>query len=180
MTHNERLPPIENFIDLNRVSDAGYGGAIKLGVEDRKKVAEWAGLPGVDRFEARISVARLGPTRFAYKAHVEAEIRQTCTVSLVPVFNQIDLDFTRDLHVVAKLSRAVDFSSELTAAAGDDEVPEEIDNTNFDLAAPVMEEFLLAIDPYPRAPGAHFDAPQEKADAPESPFAVLKSLKSKT
>ena len=41
-----------------------------------------------------------------------------------------------------------------------------------------MEEFLLAIDPYPRAPGVAFQPPEGMADKPESPFAVLKGLKS--
>jgi hypothetical protein len=41
-----------------------------------------------------------------------------------------------------------------------------------------MEEFLLAIDPYPRAPGVAFQPPEGVNEPPESPFAALKGLKS--
>ena len=42
---------------------------------------------------------------------------------------------------------------------------------------PLLEEFVLAIDPYPRAPGVEFAAPVDAEPRPESPFAVLKALK---
>ena len=67
---------------------------------------------------------------------------------------------------------------EVVLAPADDEGPEEIDSLHYDLAEPLIEEFLLAIDPYPRAPGVAFTPPEGQRDAAESPFAVLKSLKS--
>jgi hypothetical protein len=42
-----------------------------------------------------------------------------------------------------------------------------------------VEEFMLAIDPYPRAEGVEFIPPEGMGDKPESPFAVLKTLKSR-
>ena len=56
-------------------------------------------------------------------------------------------------------------------------MPETIVSLDYDLAAPLLEEFALAIDPYPRKAGAAFAVPAEPDDAPESPFAVLKTLK---
>ena len=47
----------------------------------------------------------------------------------------------------------------------------------YDLAVPVLEELVLAIDPYPRASGVAFEAPQDDADSPVHPFAALKQLK---
>ena len=61
----------------------------------------------------------------------------------------------------------------------DEDVPEEIESLHYDLAGPLLEEFVLALDPYPRAPGGGISAPPKAADdRPESPFAVLKGLKS--
>jgi hypothetical protein len=58
-----------------------------------------------------------------------------------------------------------------------EEGPEEIDSLHIDLAAPVLEEFALSLDPYPRRPGVEF-APKSPDSAPaENPFAVLKDLK---
>jgi len=62
-------------------------------------------------------------------------------------------------------------------APGADEGPEEIQDPHYDIAAPVLEEFVLAIDHYPRTPGVVFETPPE-TEPKESPFAALKSLKS--
>ena len=174
----EQLPPIERFYDLNRLSEAGYEAAIELGPDERARLAAWADVVAVNRFEGRVSLTRLSNTRFNYVAHLEADIVQACTVTLEPVSSNISLDFTRALHLVPQVKKTLDFSGELSPAAGDDEVPEEIDSTRYDLAAPLLEEFSLAIDPYPRAPGVAFEAPEDK-DRPENPFAVLGKLKEK-
>jgi hypothetical protein len=64
----------------------------------------------------------------------------------------------------------------LTVAPGDDDSPEEIESPRYDLAGPLLEEFVLAIA-YPRAAGVAFEAAVPQTPAPESPFAVLKRLK---
>ena len=179
MSETGLRPPIERFYDLNRLSDAGYETTIALGPDERAELADWAAVVGVDRFEAKISLKRLSATRFTYTAHLETEITQGCIVTLEPVTSFIALDFTRNLHLVPQLRKMIDLSGELAPAAGDDDVPEEIDRTRYDLAAPLLEEFSLAIDPYPRAPGVAFDAPVKEKDTKENPFSVLKSLKSK-
>ena len=57
---------------------------------------------------------------------------------------------------------------------------EEIDSLRYDLAVPVLEEFALAIDPYPRAPGVEFEPRQTRMrQIAAHPFAALKSLKNR-
>lgn len=176
---SDQPPPLERLYDLNRLSEAGYEAAIELGPEELAKLARWVDVVGVNRFEGRVSLTRLSATRFNYSAHLEADIVQACTVTLEPVSASLSLDFMRELHLVRQVKKMVDFSGELSPTAGGDDVPEEIDNTRFDLAAPLLEEFSLAIDPYPRAPGVAFDAPRAEGDRPENPFAVLSKLKEK-
>lgn len=179
MKTHEPLPPFERIYDLNRLSDAGFETTIELGPEERRKLAEWVEVADVGRFVGRISLRRLSASRFGYSAHLEAEITQTCAVTLEPVSSKQCMDFDRILQLVPQARRATDTHVELSPAAGDDEVPEEIESSRYDLAAPLLEEFSLAIDPYPRAPGASFEAPREEGEAPDNPFAVLKTLKSK-
>ena len=56
--------------------------------------------------------------------------------------------------------------------------PEVMDDTTVDVGALAEEMFVLAIDPYPRAPGA--ELPADGGDQPqsedESPFAVLREV----
>jgi hypothetical protein len=44
----------------------------------------------------------------------------------------------------------------------------------------VLEELVLAIDPYPRKPGVAFQPPADEGGQAEHPFAVLKKLKTKS
>ena len=55
--------------------------------------------------------------------------------------------------------------------------PRRSTSLDYDLAVPVLEEFVLAIDPYPRKDGTASRRPRNRTLAPESPFAVLKRLK---
>jgi uncharacterized metal-binding protein YceD (DUF177 family) len=128
----------------------------------------------VQAFSAAVELQKLAQTRFRYQARVRAEVVQPCVVTLVPVATPIRLDFTRELHLVRHLRPEIE--APLQVSPADDDTPEEIDNPRFDVAGPVLEEFVLAIDPYPRAAGVEF-APPEPEPKPESPFAVLVKLK---
>src|SRR5271155_2550871 len=145
MNNPEPLPPVERFYDLNRLSEAGHDTTITLGPAELQKLAERADVIGVNRFEGRISLRRTASARFSYAAHLEAELVQACAVPVEPVSSSISIDFTRALHLVPQVKKIVDLSAEPSPASGDDAVPEEIESSRFDLAAPLLEEFLLAI-----------------------------------
>lgn len=168
-------PPFERFYDLGDLSDAGDEVAISLSPADLARLAGWADVRAVERFAADISLARLASNRFGYDATLVADIVQTCVVTLEPVSNRIERRFRRVL-LLAPGRRHQAPGGEIALTAADDDAPEEIASTRFDLAAPLLEEFLLAIDPYPRAPGVEFQPPAGD-DKPESPFAKLKTLK---
>ena len=174
---SETEPPIRRLYDLNRLSEAGYETRFVLGPEERTQLAEWADVESVEQFEAVVTLQRLSPTRFHYHARLEASLTQLCTVSLEPVASHVERDFSRTLHLVARIADPLAAEGEISLAAGDDDAPEDIDDPRYDLAAPLLEELVLAIDPYPRAPGVVFEPPPDAADAPESPFAVLGRLK---
>ena len=56
-----------------------------------------------------------------------------------------------------------------------DDPPDVLDAETLDLARYLVEHLALALDPFPRKPGAVFEPPV--GAEPESPFAVLKALK---
>jgi hypothetical protein len=169
--------PVERVLNLAGLSEAGYETAITASPEELVRLASWADIERVKRFEAKIFVNRLSTSRFAYRAELEAEVVQSCVVTLDPVLSRISVAFRRTLQLVPKLRRPLDMGGELNPAAGDDDVAEEIAGTRYDLAGPLLEEFSLAIDPYPHALGMVFEPPAEAPDARENPFARLKLLK---
>jgi uncharacterized metal-binding protein YceD (DUF177 family) len=108
---------------------------------------------------------------------LEAEVTQACVVTLEPVASRIERSFGRELHFRGTGRHAAETPSTLEISPDEGDEVEEIESLHFDLTAPVLEELLLALDPYPRRPGVAFDPGEEGAARPESPFAALKSLK---
>ncbi len=168
-------PPLERFTDLDRLGHAGADVEIATKAEDRARLAQWAKVESIESFSAKVELRRLGANRFMLDYELLAELTQACVVTLEPVHSHIERSFLRELHVSGHIP--ADKGGALTLDAGDDEVPEEVQSPHFDLAGPLLEEFLLAIDPYPRAQGAAFEAPDDEDAAGGNPFAVLKSLK---
>jgi len=174
MSDEPEEPPVRHFFDLGGLSEAGSDVAVLVSGEDLMHLAHWAGVDAVNAFSAVVELRRLSKTHFAFDAALDADIVQACVVTLEPVATHIARRFSRELHYVPR-SRAA--GGVLTLAAGDEDVPEEIDSLHYDLAMPLLEEFLLAIDPYPRKEGVAFELPKAAAEPPESPFAVLKDIK---
>jgi hypothetical protein len=173
-------PPFEHFFNLADLSMAERDVSIAANADDLARIAKWAGVNAMRRFEARVSLRKLSPDRFSYAALLTSEAVQSCVVTLEPVEWHFEKRIARELHLISRRSRSPAVQGiEEPLSASDDEPPEEIEGTRFDLAKPLLEEFALALDPYPRAPSAIFDSPTSVSGGPESPFAVLKVLKEK-
>jgi hypothetical protein len=168
--------PLERFHDLTGLPHSGYETAIVASADELRRLAEWAGVDEVTRLVGHVDIRPQSRTRFLLETEFEADIVQKSVVTLKPLRSTIARSFARTLQLSPGLQRHADKGGLVTLASADDEAPEEIDRTRYDLAGPLREELLLAIDPYPRAPGETFALPGDD-DAPESPFAVLEKLK---
>ncbi len=172
--------PFERDYDLGDLRRGEEEIRVQAQGDDLARIAAWADVRAVEAFGSTVRLRKHSATRFALDAVLEADIVQDCVVTLEPVRTHIERPFHRELHLAESIRLKPNESIPLTASAGDDDVPEEIDSLTYDLAAPLLEELVLAIDPYPRAPGVEFAVPAEPELKPESPFAVLKSLKSRS
>jgi len=171
-------PPFTQDYDLGDLRRGDEEVRVAAKGDELARIAAWADVRAVESFGATVRLRKHSATRFALDAMLEADIVQDCVVTLEPVRTHIARPFHRELHLAEQIRLKPNETIPLSAGAGDDEVPEEIDSLTYDLAAPLLEELVLAIDPYPRALGVEFAAPAEPQARPESPFAVLKSLKS--
>lgn len=170
-------PPFELFYDLGDLGRAGAEIRISLGEGERKRLARWANIDSVDAFTAEVALKKYSPSRYAFQASLEATIVQSCVVTLEPVRSRIERQITRELLLSSPVKRALPKEALPPSPTVDDELTEEIESLTYDLAAPLLEEFSLAIDPYPRAPGVAFEAPKDNPEKSEGPFAALKALK---
>jgi uncharacterized metal-binding protein YceD (DUF177 family) len=163
--------------NLGRLGRAGDRVAFSAHGDQLREIAAWAALRAVESFSATIDLQKISATRFSYDATLRAEIVQDCVVTLDPVRSSIERVLHRELHLAESRHPPVDGDVVVDPASDDEDVFEEIASLHYDLATPLLEELILAIDPYPRAPGVTFAAPEDPDAKPESPFAVLKNLK---
>jgi uncharacterized metal-binding protein YceD (DUF177 family) len=170
----ELNPPIRHHFELGALSQAGSDVTVTASGDELARLAEWAGVDAVRAFGGKVNLQRLSNSHFSLAADLAAEIVQSCVVTLEPVRTRIARHIERELQFDP---RAEPEAGELTLAAGDDDVPEIVTSLEYDLAAPLLEELVLAIDPYPRKKGAAFAPPSDPKGGEESPFAVLKALK---
>jgi len=171
-----KAPPLQQFYDLADVSEGGVEVAVRAEAIQRDALAKWAGVEKVESFVALVDLRKSGPRRFSYAARLTADIVQTCVVTLEPLSVRLERDIARTFELAQGRSRPR-LEDPPVWTPEDDEEPEKVETSRYDLAGPLLEEFVLAIDPYPRAPGVAFELPVPEDNPPESPFAVLKELK---
>lgn len=169
--------PIAQTFDLGRLSRSGDRVVIAPSRDDLARIARWADVAAIESFTANIELRKLSPSRFAFDAELRAEIVQSCVVTLDPLHTKVERAFARELHLSPAAHRATSKFVDIEVTVLDEDGAEEIASLRYDLAVPVLEELALAIDPYPRAPGAAFEAPKEGTESPVHPFAALKKLK---
>jgi len=143
--------------------------------ETRVSLAHYAGVEALNALAARLTVKPDGRGGASVRGTLEADVRQTCVVTLEPFDNQIresvSLRFA-PAEAIAPAPPAIEL--------GVVDPPDPLADGKLDLAAVVAEFLVLAIDPYPRKPGAAFVQPGEPGERAESSkFAALEQLKSR-
>jgi uncharacterized metal-binding protein YceD (DUF177 family) len=144
-------------------------------VEIEADAAECAAIAGrldilaVDALKAEIELFRDLTGDVNLVGRIQADVRQACVVTLDPVEQQID---TRIFQR---------FSGRDDDPEGEDEDPvEPIVENEIEIGDIVVQNLALALDPYPRAPGAAFEEVDDEAGKPTGPFAALAALRDDT
>ena len=171
--------PLTHSYNLARLGNAGDLVAFAADEAERAAIARWSGIVSLETFAARVEIAKLAPNRFGLSFLLTANVTQACVVTLEPVKSRMERRFNRELqfHGSARHRSAVADSPPELVLDSEEEGPEELESLHYDLAGPVLEEFVLSLEPYPRCQGVEFSAQTPTQDRPESPFAVLKALK---
>lgn len=172
MTNAER--PWSATIRLDEVGEAGRHVELEANDAVRVALAKPAGVDAIERLVARFDLTRRGRDRLHVSGEVSGAVRQTCVATLEPVVNEvneaIDVTFAPPREPIRKAAEV-----DIDAASPGDEVEPLIGNA-LDLGLIATEFFILGIDPYPRKPGADFDAPKPDVDPASRPFAGLAAL----
>jgi hypothetical protein len=168
-------------VTVAQIPDTGLHREIEASAREREAMAEVAGLREIAFARASFDVTPKSGGRVHVTGHVRARIGQTCVVTLDPIESdldeEIDLTFAPEAEVrqLADLIEEGQDSEDVKVA----EAPEAIVNGVIDLGRLATDALFLAIDPYPRKPGAVFEAQVTALDPKDHPFAALKALQDK-
>ena len=170
---------IPEFSRTFRLDELGGGArAVSIAADEGERAALAArfGLIGIDRLEATAELARDGDIVTA-TGRLEGEVTQACVASGEPVPARIAEDFALRFAP----SGAVSDADEIELAESDlDQI--DYEGSSIDLGEAVAQTMALALDPFPRAPGAEekLRAAGVLGEEDASPFAILKTLKGKS
>jgi hypothetical protein len=160
-----------------QIPEIGLHRELEADQATRKAMAEIAGLREILSARAAFDVTPESGGRVHVAGKLSARIGQTCVVTLDPIEN--DIDEAIDLifappEQLAHLADRDDDHDESSSQAT--EQLEAIENGVIDLGRLATDVLYLAIDPYPRKPGAVFESQIAAADPEDHPFAALKAL----
>ncbi|MFN3482347.1 YceD family protein [Rhabdaerophilum calidifontis] len=142
--------------------------------EARARIARSLGLFALDDLAAAFRIEAKESGLVTVEGRIAARFQPFCVVTLDPFPDAIDepvaIRFAPEALVAKMTARAE------ADAIEDFEPPDVIENGVIDLGAVAVEFLALALDPYPRKPGAEFQGLSEGAGH-VSPFEALKVLK---
>lgn len=136
----------------------------------------------VRSLKAELQIARWKKDGVRVKGRVMADLVQECVVTLEPVESHLDepveATFVPD---GSKLARALTAeTAEMVLDPDGPDAPDIFVGDTIDIGQTVAEHAAMAIDPYPKKPGAAFPGhieSTEKDDKRPNPFAALKDWK---
>jgi uncharacterized metal-binding protein YceD (DUF177 family) len=151
-----------------------YEATLEPDEAERAAIARLGSLHSVHAFKARVLVTPRADGTIRVTGVLKAAVEPVCVVSLEPFAQAIDEEIEAvfaEPDVITRLEkRAAEAELEF-------DPPDEIEGGIIDIGALAVEFLMLALDPYPKKPGATFTEHRE-AEARESPFAALAKLKS--
>jgi uncharacterized metal-binding protein YceD (DUF177 family) len=148
--------------------------AIEANAAERTALARRFGLLSLDELRAEGTLETIAGGEVAVlTARFAARLSQACVVTLEPVPAVIEDSFTLEY---ASGQGAVSEDREIALDMEEVDPPEPLINGVVDVGEAVAEHLALALDPYPRAPGARFAESSDPGEDEDSPFKALAGL----
>lgn len=165
-------------VRLDDIGETGRHIALEASEATRAALAKPAGVDAVERLVATFDLARRGRDGLRVSGRVSATLHQTCVVTLEPIQNEIDEAIDVEFLPAREGMDADAWEDEVLLTQSAEEREPLVDGT-VDLGALATEFLILAVNPYPRKPGAAFQVPETASDPGAHPFAGLAALQKK-
>ncbi len=159
-------PEFSRLVPLARLPEFGRAETLKASPAECAALAKRFAIPAVDRLEAALLLRPEPGGGVMVTGTLSADVVQACVVSLEPVAQRVEDEVA--LRLLPPNEEPSDDPD------SPDEIPVEGDTV--DLGEAIAEQLALALDPYPRAPGA--ELPQDAAGGDAAgPFGALAALR---
>ncbi len=169
--------PLSHSIPVTSLPADGRSVTLNATEEECADLARDFALIACNSLCASFRVSQAGGPLIAVQGRVEAEVVQECCVTLKPVTDKVQAEFSEIFTLDADQA-----AREIEIDVDDADPPEPVDGGEIDLGVLASEHLALNLDPYPRDPAAQFldvieDDGSDDEGGTESPFAALKALK---
>lgn len=173
-------PEFSRQVRADRVHDREMVETIEAGEAERRALAERFELEAINRLTATVRLRRLqGGPMIRVVGNLEADVVQTCGVTLEPVPAHISEEFTALFSPDDRPGdddEDLEFDMEFGPESEFEDGPEPLENGRIDIGELTAQHLSLALDPYPRADGEafieHIEHEEEEEKVP-NPFAAL-------
>ncbi|MBI1239339.1 MAG: DUF177 domain-containing protein [Alphaproteobacteria bacterium] len=169
--------PLSRPFPTARLKQGAQSITWSLDEADRAALATWLDLPGIASLTAEMTVSPWRREGALVEGTLDARLTQICVVTLEPFESTLSAPIARRFHPDAEPNTVIEDPEA-------EDPPEPLTERILDLGVILAEELSLALDPFPKAPGAVLpetaagEAAQEGEKRP-NPFAALAALKSK-
>jgi uncharacterized metal-binding protein YceD (DUF177 family) len=159
-------PEFSRKIRAEALPREGRDEQVEATPEECAAIAVRLQIPAVERLVCDFRLQPITGGRVAATVRLQARLTRTCVVSLD--------DFPTEVTDLADL---VFVPADLATEDDDPDTPDELpfDGGFIDLGETATEQLALALEPYPRKPGAELDP--TTTDVETSPFAALAHLR---
>ena len=172
-------------IDVSDLPAHGLGISVQATLAEREALCRRFELKELRALEARVRVERArdgdGGAAIRVQAELHGEVLQQCVVTLESFAVEVDEEFVILFQFsTTELGGSGDFEDIMA-----EDLPEPLDTQEVDVGELVAQHMALALDPYPRSPGATLESSADEAQIPnlairlDNPFAKLGQLKHK-
>jgi uncharacterized metal-binding protein YceD (DUF177 family) len=177
-------PEFSYAVEVLSLPSGGRTFEIKASEEECADVAKRLGLLKLEKLKASLYLSRTRGGFISVSGYFETELAQACVVTLAPIASQLRETISMTFRDGPRVPDGKKPSGgEELVSVYEDDPPELVHEGRIDLGELVVEQLVLALDPYPRAEGVSFGAQAWGSDVVEAPvlganpFAALKKLR---
>lgn len=142
-------PELSRAIVVAALKPAGETRRVTATEEERAALAHRLGVEAVNDLVAEVTLKPRAKAQVVVRGTLRATLERLCVITLEPLQEAIDERFAAVFMPAERLAAGAELSLD---ADGEDEEPYE--GQGFDLGEYLAQTLALALDPWPRAPGA--------------------------